>query len=63
MFDPRSSISTLSPASVSSLAAQPPVIPEPTTIASNLRFLAAPPRERYHVAHPFCPGRSGRQPW
>ena len=35
MLRPRSIMSTLRPASVSSLAAQPPVIPEPTTMASN----------------------------
>src|SRR3954469_23022661 len=34
MFLPRSSIRTFRPFSVSSLAAQPPEIPEPTTIAS-----------------------------
>src|SRR5688572_29329830 len=32
---PRSSTRVLSPFSVSSFAAQPPLIPEPTTIASN----------------------------
>jgi hypothetical protein len=37
MFLPRSRRSTLSPASVSSLAAHPPLIPEPTTTASKVR--------------------------
>src|ERR1044071_9890325 len=43
MFLPRSSSRTLRPFSVSSLAAQPPEIPEPTTMASYcvdcIRFL------------------------
>src|SRR5690348_3720835 len=34
MFRPRSSSSTVRPCSVSSFAAQPPEIPEPTTMAS-----------------------------
>src|SRR5712664_2378151 len=40
MVRPASSTSTLSPFSVSSFAAQPPVIPEPTMIASYV-FVAA----------------------
>src|SRR6266849_8339749 len=38
MFLPRSSMSTRRPFSVSSLAAQPPEIPDPTTIASYSGF-------------------------
>src|SRR6266516_6148636 len=41
MFLPRSSMSTRSPFSVSSFAAHPPEIPEPTTIASKLLFCTA----------------------
>src|SRR5205085_756056 len=47
MFLPRSSMSTVRPFSVSSFAAQPPEMPDPTTIASYvvLCTLEVPPGE------------------
>src|SRR5688500_16800554 len=43
---PRSSTSVFSPRSVSSFAAQPPDMPEPTTIASNVFAVAMSDRPR-----------------
>src|SRR5436190_10548121 len=58
MFLPRSSRRTLRPFSVSSLAAHPPEIPEPTTIASYcvdcIRFLVWE-RERDDLCLPNAP--------
>src|SRR5260370_4274852 len=63
MVRPASSTSTLSPFSVSSFAAQPPVIPEPPMIASNVFVPAmlAPCRTRpepgtHLLATPLRPG-------
>src|SRR3954467_4583924 len=48
---PASSTIVLSPCSVSSFAAHPPLIPDPTTIASNSRDCCSPPRELLAMAY------------
>src|SRR5262245_51990026 len=59
---PRSSTRVLRPFSVSSLAAQPPLMPDPTTIASNVfvSMLYCVPRNRRHYG--LLANRQGSDP-